>query len=173
MTKRKEPRKPAKDGQPPKVMPIKPKPNTGQESSTCEVIGHVLKIGRGSRDGKGPRAQRQHGGRPTAHEQEIRRTAREQILRTKEAIGQESYAAFETLRDAHRGDIVDPQESVARQRAADSLLRKAGIGDTMKIEGGPPVIVNLGGMPTYPKPDADVDGLEPEDPDAHGDPPGA
>lgn len=172
MPKRKEPRPPAKDGHTGKVTPIKPKSDADQESASCTVIGPVLKIGTGSRGGKGPRAQRQHGGRPTAHEQEIRRTAREQILRTKEAIGQESYAAFETLRDAHLGKI-DPEESMARQRAADSLLKKAGIGDTVKIEGGPPVIVNLGGMPSYPKPGSDVDGLEPEDPDAHSDPPGA
>lgn len=185
MTKPKEPKKPKAD-KPRKVIPIKAANPAGEATISVEIKG--LKIGARSRGGV-RKDRPQHGGRPTAKEQERRRTAREAIVRTRELIGQESERAFKTLRDAHRGLIADPAESTARQRAANSLLNKAGLGDTSKLEvtTDRPVTVQFGEMKGHPSPRADVNGVEPDgsvadavdlddeiaDPEPHDDPAGA
>lgn len=186
MTKPKGPKKP-KSAKPRKVIPIKPDKPAGKATLSVEIKG--LKIGARSRGGV-RKDRPQHGGRPPAHEQEARRVAREEILRTREAIGQTVYKSFEVMEQLRDGDIIDDADQLRiRMQAANTLLNKAGLGDTSKLEvtTDRPVTVQFGPMTGFPSPAADVNGVEPDgsvadavdldediaDPEPHEDPPGA
>lgn len=130
----------------------------------------IPRIGGGSKGGK---KRRPGPGRPPAHVQEKLKTAREQVFAARERLFQNADNAAVVLIAAMLGRLQGSDAS-SQERAASRLLSKVGLGDTLKVDSGPPVVVNLGDMPGHPKPDDP--GLEDEaleDPDAHDDPAGA
>lgn len=111
--------------------------------------------------------QPRYGGRLTPAQLERERIMRESNRTVELARIRIREAANEAAKLLERAltEPVDPTQIAA----ARSLLAKAGIADLAAVEhrGEPPVVVSLGGMDLYPKPDADADGIE-RDEDAEG-----
>lgn len=104
-----------------------------------------------------------YGSPPTPEEAaqaERRRLARRTLEDARVHLIESTQAAADLLRIA-----VDEEVSPTQIAAAREILGRAGIPVMTQVEnvGGPAVVVHLGPMPKYPSPDADRDGVEPEE----------
>ena len=154
----------------------KGRPRTGPK-----IVAKVLKIGPGKRGGHGkwgrggkassgrptsdPKA-RPTAGRPTAHEQARIKSDREHIVAGRRRLAAAIDANITTAQMIADGLLKGRADQKAVMlRAAFGLLTKAGIGDKSVVEhqSASPVFVSFGDAGGLPRPDADVDGLPPED----------
>ena len=121
----------------------------------------------GKRGGRGHYGNRRPtAGRPTKLERARIQSDREAIVAARRALAAFAPEGVEIVKTAARGKLRgDPDRLAIRLRALNMALTKAGLGDKVTVEhqGAPPVIVNFGDTGSLPAPDADVDGLPPED----------
>lgn len=111
----------------------------------------------------GPKKRRPGPGRPPAHVQAQLAKGRASVFEARRLLMEAAAAAARTKIKAMQGKLLD-SDARTMDAAADSILKKVGIGDTQKVDVtmDPPVVVRFGGMEGFPTREASGDGVEPD-----------